>query len=31
LFGNEIIPFKNATLISISPITYDLDYLIRGA
>ena len=31
LFGNEIIAFKNATLISNSPITYDLDYLIRGA
>ena len=31
LFGDEIIAFKNATLISNSPITYDLDYLVRGA
>jgi hypothetical protein len=30
LFGGEIIAFRNANLISNSPVTYDLDYLIRG-
>lgn len=30
LFGRELICFRNANLISNSPVTYDLDYLIRG-
>lgn len=30
LFGRELISFRNATLISNSPVTYDLDYLVRG-